>query len=191
MLSRSFTKAEIGINKLKHKQLPPQIYFAKLQDSTLKPVHYLIKHEEVLPHQKHDSQPILAHFGTSQFSLRINDERNDTIVKTLNSFSFKTVTPFQTIESQRNKHFNIKIQTASTQPFSEHAPSFNYRISMDTKRPTNPPSHNKSYIPVIFDAFSHLVVTVPIKANNAKTAIKTLSYHWIIQFGPPIYLVTD
>ena len=85
----------------------------------------------------------------------------------------------------------MKIQIAPTQSFSEHAPSFNYRISMDTKGPTNPPSHNKSYIQVIIDAFSHFVVTVPIKANNAKTAIKTLLHHWIIKFGPPIYLVTD
>ena len=36
------------------------------------------------------------------------------------------------VECQRNKHFNMKIQTAPTQSFSEHAPSFNYRISMDT-----------------------------------------------------------
>ena len=85
----------------------------------------------------------------------------------------------------------MKIQTAPTQSFSEHAPSFNYRISMDTKGPINPPSHNKSYIHVIIDAFSHFVVTVPIKSNNAKTAIKTLLHHWIIKFGPPIYLVTD
>ena len=85
----------------------------------------------------------------------------------------------------------MKIQSASTQSFSEHAPSFNYRISMDTKGPINPPSHNKSFIHVIIDAFSHFVVTVPIKSNNAKTAIKTLLHHWIIKFGPPIYLVTD
>ena len=95
------------------------------------------------------------------------------------------------IECQRNKHFNMKIQTAPTKTFSKHAPSFNYRISMDTKRPINPPSHNKSYIHVKFDAFSHFVVTVPIKSNNAKTAIKTLLHHWIIKFGPPKYLVTD
>ena len=95
------------------------------------------------------------------------------------------------IECQRNKHFNMKIQTAPTQPFSEHAPSFNYRISMDTKGPINPPSHIKSYIHVLIDAFSHFVVTVPIKSNNAKTAIETLLHHWIIKFGPPIYLVTD
>ena len=95
------------------------------------------------------------------------------------------------IDCQRNKHFNMKIQTAPTQSFSEHAPSFNYRISMDTKGPINPPSHNKSYIHIIIDAFSHFVVTVPIKSNNAKTAIKTLLHHWIINFGPPIYLVTD
>ena len=62
---------------------------------------------------------------------------------------------------------------------------------MDTKGPINPPSHNESYIHVIIDAFSHFVVTVPIKSNNAKTAIKTLLHHWIIKFGPPIYLVTD
>ena len=85
----------------------------------------------------------------------------------------------------------MKIQTAPTQSFSECAPSFNYRISMDTKGPINPLSHNKSYIHVIIDAFSHFVVRVPIKSNNAKTAIKTLLHHWIIKFGPPIYLVTD
>ena len=95
------------------------------------------------------------------------------------------------IVCKRNKHFNMKNQTAPTQSFSEHAPSFNYRISLDTKGPINPPSHNKSYIHVIIDAFSHFVVTVPIKSNNAKTAIKTLLHHWFNKFGPPIYLVTD
>ena len=85
----------------------------------------------------------------------------------------------------------MKIQTVPTQPISEHAPSFNYRISMDTKGPFIPPSHNKSYINVIIDAFSHFVVTVLIKSNNAKTAIKTILHHWIIKFGPPIYFVTD
>ena len=62
----------------------------------LEPVHYLIKHEEVLSHQKHDSHPILADYGTDQFSIRINDKGNDIFVNTLNSFSFKTITPFQT-----------------------------------------------------------------------------------------------
>ena len=42
MLSRSFTKAELQLNQLKHKQLPPQTDFALLQDNTLKPVHYQI-----------------------------------------------------------------------------------------------------------------------------------------------------
>ena len=102
-------------------------------------------------------------------------------------FSYTTVSNVNVI----NKHFNQKIQIASTQSFSEHAPSFNGHISMDTKGPINPPSHNKSYIHIIIDLFSHFVVTVPIKTNNAKTAIKTLLHHWIIKFGQPIYLVTD
>ena len=43
MLSRSFTKTELQLNQLKHKQLPPQIGFALLQNGTLKPVNYSIK----------------------------------------------------------------------------------------------------------------------------------------------------
>ena len=62
------------------------------------------------------------------------------------------------LEYQRNKHFNMKINTAPIQSFSEHAPSFIYRISMDTKGPITPPSQNKSYIHGIVDAFSHFVV---------------------------------
>ena len=89
------------------------------------------------------------------------------------------------IVCQLSKHFNMKIHTAPTQFFSEHGPSFNYRISMDTKRSINPPSHNKPYIHDIIDAFSHFFVTVPIKA------VETPLHHWIIKFDPPIYLVTD
>ena len=85
----------------------------------------------------------------------------------------------------------MKINTAPLQSFSEHAPSLNYRISMDTKGPITPSSQNKSYIHVIVDAFSHFVVTVPIKSNYAKAAVKTLLHHWIVEFSPPIYLVTD
>ena len=96
MLSPSFTKAELQLNQLKHMHFPPQIDFALLQNGTLKPVHYLIKHAEVLPHQKHDSHPILAAYGTDQFSIRINDKGNDIVVELLHSFSFKSVTPFQT-----------------------------------------------------------------------------------------------
>ena len=78
MLSRSFTKAELQINHLKHKQLPLQIDFAILQNRTLKPVHYLINYEEILPHKKH---PILANYGTDKVSMRIIDKSNNTVVK--------------------------------------------------------------------------------------------------------------
>ena len=134
-------------------------------------------------------------------SVKLHEHSHTGIKITYNTFSQYYYVPFlekwlsifkhDCIECQRNKHFNMKIQTAPTQSFSEHAPSFNYRISMDTKGPNNPPSHNKFYIQAIIDAFSYFVVTVPIKSNNAKTAIKTLLHHWIIKFGPSIYLVTD
>ena len=82
--------------QLKHIQIPPQIDFAVIQNNTLKPVHYLIKHEEVLPHQKPDSHPLLVDYGTYHFSIRINDKGNDINVKHLNALLFKSITPFQT-----------------------------------------------------------------------------------------------
>ena len=48
------------------------------------------------------------------------------------------------LECQRNKHFNMKTNTAPLQSFSEHVPSFNYRLSMDTKGPITHSSQNKS-----------------------------------------------
>ena len=77
MLSRSFTKTELQLNQLKHRQLPPPIDFAILQNNSLTPVHYLIQHEETIPHQKHDSHSILADYGTDRFSIRISDKGND------------------------------------------------------------------------------------------------------------------
>ena len=62
---------------------------------------------------------------------------------------------------------------------------------MDTKGPINPPSKQNSYIHVIVDAFSHFVVTVPVKQNNAQNAVNSLLHHWITKYGPPVYLVTD
>ena len=81
------------------------------------------------------------------------------------------------IECQQNKHNNQQIQTATIQTFSENASNFNYRLSMDTKGPINPPSNQNSYIHVIVDAFSHFVVTVPVKQNNAQNAVNSLLHH--------------
>ena len=39
---------------------------------------------------------------------------------------------------------------------------------------------------ILVDAFSHSVLPIPIKSNNAKTAVKSLLHHWIIKFGPTI-----
>ena len=95
------------------------------------------------------------------------------------------------IECEQNKHIIQKLRNATIQNFSENASCFNYRISMDTKGPINPPSKQNSYIHVIVDAFSHFVVTIPVKQNNAKNADNSLLHHRIAKFGPPVYLVTD
>ena len=52
MLSRTFTKEQLQLHQLRHKQLPPQIDFSVMKDNQLKPVHYLVKHEEIKYNQK-------------------------------------------------------------------------------------------------------------------------------------------
>ena len=99
---------------MKHKKLPSQIDFAILQNNGMKPVNYLIKHEKVLPHQKQDSQPILADNGTDQVSIRINDKGNDIFVKPLTSVSFKAVTPFQAKFNTPTKKNNKSLSTISS-----------------------------------------------------------------------------
>ena len=85
----------------------------------------------------------------------------------------------------------MKIKTAPLRSFSEHDHSFNHYKSMDTKVPNISPSRNKPFIHVLVGAFSNSIVTIPTNCDNAKTAVKTLLSHWIVNFGPPIYLVTD
>ena len=129
---------------MKHKQLPPQIDFAFLQNGALKPVYYLIKHEVSLPHQKHDSHPILADYGTEQFSIRINDKGYDIVVEPLHSFSFKSVTPFQTKFKTPIKKNNktlhqqslilndIDITSDDDDPIYTRIPKYDISFSTDT-----------------------------------------------------------
>ena len=86
---------DVLLSQLEHKHLPPHFDFAILQNDTLQPLHYLFKHEKVLPHQTNGSNPILAEYGTDQISISNNGKGNDDIIKPLDSFSFKSVTPFQ------------------------------------------------------------------------------------------------
>ena len=150
-LSCSFIKAELQIKQLKHKQLPSQIDFAISQDSTLKPVHYLIKHEEVSPHQKHDTHPILADYDTDQFSIRINDKGNDIVVKPLNSLSFKSVTPFQTKFKTPVKKNNKSLHQQSlllndTDITSDYEEHINTRIPKhDSSFTTDKTLHEQTY----------------------------------------------
>ena len=53
MLSRDFSTINTKTCQLQHKTLPPHIDFLQLKhNNILKPIHYLVKHEDVLPTQK-------------------------------------------------------------------------------------------------------------------------------------------
>ena len=95
MLSRDFSTINAKTFQLHHKTLPPHIDFLQLkQNDILKPIHYLVKHEDVLPTQKNDSHLILADYGDDQFTLRIQDEGNIVKYTPLDSFSFQSVSSF-------------------------------------------------------------------------------------------------
>ena len=108
MRSRTFTKEQLQIHQLRHKQLPPQIHFSIMKDNQPKLVHYLVKHEKIKYNQKNDCHPILAGYGEDQFSIRINNKGEDIHIKPLDSFSFQSIVPFES-KYQRPK----KIQTKS------------------------------------------------------------------------------
>ena len=95
MLIRDFSTINTKTCQLQHKTLPPHIDFLQLKnDNILKPIHYLIKHEDILPTQKNDSHLILADYGDDQFTLRIQDKGNVVKYTLLDSFSFQSVSSF-------------------------------------------------------------------------------------------------
>ena len=77
----------------------------------LKLVHYLFKHETVLPSLKNDCHPGPPHFGKDQFPIRDDNEREKIVIKTLDSFSFDAVHPIQVpIEKPTSKNGKLLIQ---------------------------------------------------------------------------------
>ena len=98
MLSRSFFQEELQLNHGKHKQIPPQVLFAKLTHDDqikLKPMQYLVKRETALPSLKNDCHPCLAHFENHQFPIREVKEVEKNTVKTMESLLFDAVQPIQ------------------------------------------------------------------------------------------------
>ena len=66
-----------------------------MKDNQLKPVHYLVKQEEIKYNQQNDCHPILTDYGEDQFSIRINYKGEDIHIKLLDSFSFQSIVPFE------------------------------------------------------------------------------------------------
>ena len=114
MLSRTFTKEQLQIHQLRHKQLPPPIDFSIMKDNKLKLLHYLVKHEEIIYNQKNECHPILADYGEDQFSIRINNKGEDIHIKPLDSFSFQSIVPFESKYKRPTKNKGKSLLQQST-----------------------------------------------------------------------------
>ena len=113
MLSRTFTKEQLQIHQLRHKQVPPQIDSSIMKDNQIKPVHYLVKLEEIKYNQKNDCHPILADYGEDQFSIRINNKGKDIHIKPLDSFSFQSIDPFESKYKKPTKKTKSLLQQST------------------------------------------------------------------------------
>ena len=82
-----------------------------MKDNQLKPVHYLVKHEELKYNQKNDCHPILADYGEDQFSIRINNKGEDIHI---NSFSFQSIVPFESKYKRPTKNKTKSLLQQST-----------------------------------------------------------------------------
>ena len=65
MLSRTFTKEQLQVHQLRHKQLAPQIDFSIMKNNQLKHVHYLVKHEEI----KYNKKMIATQFSLTMVTI--------------------------------------------------------------------------------------------------------------------------
>ena len=109
MLSRDFSTNDNKTCQLQHKTLPPHIDFLQLKnDNILKPILYLVKHEDVLPTQKNDSHLILVDYGDDQFTICIQDKGNIVKYTPLDSFSFQSVSSFS---NKYKKSIRNKVKT--------------------------------------------------------------------------------
>ena len=86
------------------------LFYSIMKDNQLKPVHYLVKHEEIKYNQRNDCHPILADYGDDQFSIRMNNQGEDIHIKPLDSFSFQSIVPF---ESKNKKNLQETKQNLS------------------------------------------------------------------------------
>ena len=85
-----------------------------MKDNQLKPVHYLVKQEEIKYIQKNDCHPILADYGEDQFSIRINNKGEDIHINPLDSFSFKSIVPFESKYKGPTKNHTKSLLQQST-----------------------------------------------------------------------------
>ena len=77
-------------------------------------MHCLVKHETVLPSLEDDCHPGLAHFGKDQLLIGNDNEGENIVIKSLDSFSFDAVQPIQV---QFNKPIMKSVQTLIKQFF--------------------------------------------------------------------------
>ena len=116
MLSHSFNRKELQLKQVKPKQLPLQIQFAALiHGNQIRHVHFLVIDETVIPSQRDGCRPISAAFGNDEFSSHINDAGGKIVSKSMHSFPFKALKPFQSQYKKKpsrnlSKHYCQKFQ---------------------------------------------------------------------------------
>ena len=218
MLSRTFTKEQLQIHQLRHKQLPPQIDFSIMKDNQLKPVHYLVKHEEIKYNKKNECHPILADYGDDQFSIRINNKGEDIHIKPLDSFSFQSIVPSDSKYKKPTKTQTKSLLQQSTilndtdilsddvEPNqSQNVKNLNTNISkeqtLDIRYPTKSNYCNqqvpffdpsffkyKKYFHYFFSPENTQITIETIKSQQKQDPVLQKGFHWLMTNGKTLQI---
>ena len=217
MLSRTFSKEQLQMHRLRHKQLPPQIDFSIMKDNQFKPVNYLVKHEE----NKFNQKMITLQFSlimAMTFSIRINNKGEDIHIKPLDSFSFQSNVPFEskckrptknqaksflqqsTIlndtdilsdEDEPNQSQNEKNQNTNT--LKEQLLAIQYPTKSDNCKQQNPffdPSFfkYKRYFHYFFSPEDTQITIETINSQQTQDSVLQKVYHWLRTNGKPLQI---
>ena len=135
--------------QLQHRTLPIRINFIRLKppNNSLKQIHYLLKHGDVVPTQKKDSHPILVDYGEDQFTLRVLDKGNTVRYTPLDSFSFNSVSSFLIINK---KPMRNKVKTSPRESLLLNESDLYEDDDLVSKRSPHQKSHQLQSSPVIY-----------------------------------------
>ena len=134
--------------------------------------------------QKNDCHPILADYGEDQFSIRINNKREDIHIKPSDSFSFQSIVPFESKYKRPTKHQSQNMKNQNTNTLKEQTLAIQYPTKSDycnQQVPFFDPTFfkYKRYFLYFFLPEDTQITIATIKSQQKQDPVLQKVYHWL------------